>query len=123
MAISVCDVSLTESPLDLPMRNEDLGAGAVVVFWGAVRALEDDREITGIEYEAHHEMAEQQMRIVAESAAAKFGLREVVLRHRFGFVAAGGASAGGCGAGGTRRGTFCARPSISGGFEKGGPAG
>jgi len=89
MAISVCDVSLTESPLDLPMRNEDLGAGAVVVFWGAVRALEDDREITGIEYEAHREMAEHQMRIFAESAAAKFGLREVVLRHRFGFVAAG----------------------------------
>jgi len=29
------------------------------------------------------------MRIVAETAAAKFGLREVVLRHRVGFVAAG----------------------------------
>ena len=88
MAISVCDVSLTESALDLPDREHDPGAGAVVVFWGAVRSLEEGREITGIEYEAHREMAEHQMRAVAENAAAKFGLREVVLRHRVGFVAA-----------------------------------
>ena len=89
MAISVCEVSLTESALDLPEREDDPGAGAVVVFWGAVRSKEEDREITGIDYEAHREMAEHQMRRVAEDAAAKFGLREVVLRHRVGFVAAG----------------------------------
>src|SRR4051794_17258344 len=89
MAISVCDVSLTESALDLPEREDDRGAGAVVVFWGAVRALEEGREITGIEYEAHREMAVHQMRMVAENSAAKFGLREVALRHRVGFVAAG----------------------------------
>ena len=89
MAISVCEVSITESALDLPEREDDPGAGAVVVFWGAVRSREGDREITGIDYEAHREMAEHQMRRVAEDAAAKFGLREVVLRHRVGFVAAG----------------------------------
>jgi molybdopterin synthase catalytic subunit len=89
MAISVCEVSLTESALNLPEREDDPGAGAVVVFWGAVRALEEGREIRGIEYEAHRAMAEHQMRIVAENAAVKFGLREVVLRHRIGFVAAG----------------------------------
>ena len=89
MAISVCEVSLTESPLILPRSQDDPQAGAIVVFWGAVRALEDGREISGIEYEAHREMAEHQMRIVAEGAAAKFGLREVFLRHRVGFVASG----------------------------------
>jgi molybdopterin synthase catalytic subunit len=89
MAISVCEVSLTESPLILPRSPNDPQAGAIVVFWGAVRALEDGREITGIQYEAHREMAEHQMRIVAEGAAAKFGLRQVFLRHRIGFVAAG----------------------------------
>jgi molybdopterin synthase catalytic subunit len=90
MAISVCEVSITNEPLDLPAPNEDLQAGAVVVFWGAVRATEDGREITGIEYEAHREMAEHQMRIVAEGAAKKFeGVREIFLRHRIGFVAAG----------------------------------
>jgi len=89
MAISVCAVSLTEEPLELPAPNEDAEAGAVVVFWGAVRALENGREISGIDYEAHRTMAEHQMRMVAESAAQKFDLREIFLRHRIGFVAAG----------------------------------
>jgi molybdopterin synthase catalytic subunit len=86
MAISVCEVSLTEAPLDLPEARNDPGAGAIVVFWGAVRASEDGREITGIEYEAHRAMAEHQMRIVAESASEKFEVREIFLRHRIGFV-------------------------------------
>jgi molybdopterin synthase catalytic subunit len=90
MAISVCEVSITEAPLDLPTQSDDPQAGAVVVFWGAVRATEDGREIAGIEYEAHREMAEHQMRIVAESAAKKFeGAREIFVRHRIGFVVAG----------------------------------
>src|SRR6478672_12087323 len=90
MAISVCEVSLTESPLILPQSQEDSQTGAIVVFWGAVRALEDGREISGIEYEAHREMAEHQMRMVAESAAKRFDdVRKIFLRHRVGFVAAG----------------------------------
>jgi molybdopterin synthase catalytic subunit len=87
MAISVCEVSLTESPLDLPEAGNDPGAGAVVVFWGAVRANEDGREIAGLEYEAHPTMAEPQMRRVAESASRKFDAREIFIRHRLGFVA------------------------------------
>ncbi|HYJ04561.1 MAG TPA: molybdenum cofactor biosynthesis protein MoaE [Chthoniobacterales bacterium] len=86
MAISVCEVSLTESPLDLPEARNDPGAGAIVVFWGAVRASEDGREITGIEYEAHRAMAEHQMRLVADSAAEKFEVKELLLHHRIGFV-------------------------------------
>ncbi|PYJ86020.1 MAG: molybdenum cofactor biosynthesis protein MoaE, partial [Verrucomicrobia bacterium] len=57
MAISVCEVSITEAPLDLPAAHEDPQAGAVVVFWGAVRATENGREIEGIDYEAHRTMA------------------------------------------------------------------
>ncbi|MFL6519203.1 MAG: molybdenum cofactor biosynthesis protein MoaE [Chthoniobacterales bacterium] len=89
MAISVCEVSITEAPLILPQANHDPEAGGVVVFWGAVRATEDGREITGIDYEAHRAMAEHQMRIVADTAAEKFEVREIFLRHRIGFVAAG----------------------------------
>ena len=90
MAISVCEVSITEAPLDLPAQNDDPQAGGVVVFWGAVRAMEDGREISGIEYEAHREMAEHQMRIVAENAAKNFeDAREIFVRHRIGFVGAG----------------------------------
>ena len=89
MAISVCEVSLTEAPLVLPEARNDPGAGAIVVFWGAVRESEDGREITGIEYEAHRAMAEHQMRIVAEGAAEKFEVREILLQHRIGFVPVG----------------------------------
>lgn len=58
----------------------------MVVFWGAVRESEDGREIAGIEYEAHRDMAEHQMRLVAEGASKKFDVREIFLRHRIGFV-------------------------------------
>ena len=92
MAISVCEVSLTQSPLDLPARENDPTAGAIVDFWGIVRGLEEGREITGIEYEAHSPMAEHQMRGLAESAIGKFGLTQVVIRHRIGFVPAAEAS-------------------------------
>ena len=89
MAISVCEVSLTESALVLPETNDDPQAGALVVFWGAVRATEGGREITGIQYEAHRAMAEHQMQLVAENAAKKFDVREIFVRHRIGFVPAG----------------------------------
>ncbi len=87
MAISVCEVSITEEPLDLPSPGFDCESGAVVVFWGAVRGTEDGREIEGIEYEAHRAMAEHQMRAVGESAAKKFDVSAIFLRHRIGFVA------------------------------------
>lgn len=92
MAISVCDVSITQSPLELPARGNDPASGAVVDFWGVVRALEDGREITGIEYEANRPMAEHQMRGLAEAAMGKFGLARVLISHRIGFVPAAEAS-------------------------------
>ena len=92
MAISVCEVSITQSPLDLPARENNSAAGALVDFWGVVRALEEGREITGIEYEAHAPMAEHQMRGLAESATGKFGLSKVIIHHRIGFVPAGESS-------------------------------
>jgi molybdopterin synthase catalytic subunit len=86
MANSVCEVSITKSPLDLPAREHQAGSGAIVDFWGAVRALEDGKEITGIDYEAHAPMAEHQMRSLAETAIGNFGLTKVIIRHRIGFV-------------------------------------
>ncbi len=72
----------------MPEPGDDPEAGALVVFWGAVRATEEGREITGIQYEAHPAMAEHQMQLVAETAGKKFDVREILLRHRIGFVPA-----------------------------------
>jgi len=89
MANFVCEVLLTEAPLDAPPQNHDVDAGAMVDFWGVVRRLEDGREIEGIEYEAHREMAEHQLRQIAEQAAENFRLRVVIVHHRVGFIAVG----------------------------------
>jgi len=92
MANPVCEVLLTKALLKAPENDVDLAAGAVVVFWGVVRELEDRRKIEGIDYEAHQAMAQHQLRLVAEAATEKFQLKKVVIHHRVGFVRAGEAS-------------------------------
>ena len=88
MANVVCEISVTQAPL--AARQTDIaGAGAVVDFWGVVRPIEDGREIEGIDYDAHCEMAEHQLRGIADQAAERFGLKLVVVHHRFGFIAVG----------------------------------
>ena len=86
MANSVCEVSVTQLPLQLPPEVDNAAVGAIVDFWGLVRALEGDREITGIEYEAHVPMAEHQMHSLAETALGEYGLTKVTIHHRIGFV-------------------------------------
>src|ERR1700745_294631 len=88
MANSVCEIFLTEAPLKPPKSNTT-GAGALVDFWGVVRKLEDGREIEGIDYEARKEMAEHQLRQIAERAVDKFRLQLVMIYHRIGFIAVG----------------------------------
>lgn len=88
MASSAREVLVTESPLKA--RDSDIaGAGALVEFWGVVRGREGGREIEGIEYEAHREMANYQLKRIAEHAAHEFGLTLVIIHHRIGFVAVG----------------------------------
>ena len=91
MANVVCEISVTQGPL--AARVSDIaGAGAVVDFWGVVRPIEDGREIEGIDYEAHREMAEHQLKVIAQQAAQRFGLKLVIVHHRIGFIAIGEAS-------------------------------
>src|SRR6266853_5206946 len=92
MANSVCEIFLTEAPLEAPPQNHHGDAGATVDFWGVVRKLEDGREIEGIDYEAHETMATHQMQLITDAAVEKFRLHQVLLHHRLGLVAAGEAS-------------------------------
>jgi molybdopterin synthase catalytic subunit len=91
MANPVCDVLLTELPLQRSPPVEG-GSGAIVEFYGVVRPLEQEREITGIEYEAHSLMAVHQINKLAEEATASFHLHSALIHHRIGFVPAGEAS-------------------------------
>ena len=92
MATWHSEILITTSPLHELPNNWNGQAGASVDFWGVVRAREDGREISGIEYEAHRRMAQHQMETIAEAAREQFVLEQVVLHHRIGFVAAGEAS-------------------------------
>jgi molybdopterin synthase catalytic subunit len=91
MANPVCDVLLTEFTLQ---RSPHIGcgSGAVVEFFGVVRPLEAEREISGIQYEANPAMAVHQLELIAQEAIAKFPLHSALIHHRTGFVAAGEAS-------------------------------
>jgi molybdopterin synthase catalytic subunit len=86
------EILITTDPLQTPANTFSGTAGALVDFWGVVRVLEDGREISGIEYEAHTEMARHQMEMIAKAAQAEFRLEGIILQHRIGFVAAGEAS-------------------------------
>jgi molybdopterin synthase catalytic subunit len=92
MGKSVCEVSLTKAPLLVVEQSAPAETGAIVDFWGVVRATENGREISGINYEAHGAMAEHQLRMVAERVDAAFELTLITIQHRIGFVPAGEAS-------------------------------
>jgi len=89
MANYDCDLALVDAPLDVIAAENTSGAGAIIQFFGDVRPLENGERIDGIEYEAHQEMAEHQLRKIADEAAERFGLLAVCLHHRLGFVAVG----------------------------------
>ena len=88
MANIVCEILVTEAPLKA-LDSDIAGAGAIVDFWGVVRKFEDGREIEGIDYEAHREMAEHQLKRIAERAIDEFQLQRVIIYHRIGFIAVG----------------------------------
>lgn len=92
MATIVCEVRLTEALLVLATDPPPAETGALVDFWGVVRATEGDAQIVGIRYEAHPEMAEHQLQRVADECAGEFDLNQLVVHHRIGFVAVGEAS-------------------------------
>ena len=89
MANCDCDVALVSGPLGFISPETTLGAGAIVEFFGNVRPLENGEQIDGIEYEAHREMAEHQLRKIAHEATERFDLLAIRLRHCIGFVAVG----------------------------------
>jgi molybdopterin synthase catalytic subunit len=86
------EILITTAPLEARPNIWDGAAGASVDFWGVVRFLEDGREISGIEYEAHEAMAQHQMEMLAQAARAEFDLKGLILQHRIGLVAPGEAS-------------------------------
>lgn len=60
--------------------------GAVIYFAGVVRRMEGEDAIAGIDYEAFHEMAENQFNKLFDAMAEKWPIESVRLVHRIGVV-------------------------------------
>jgi molybdopterin synthase catalytic subunit len=84
-----CDIRITKQPLDAATFSFSRIVGAVIDFFGVVRAIENERTIEGLEYEAFEPMAERQLALIADEAKDQYGLLSVTIHHRIGFVAAG----------------------------------
>ena len=77
-------VQVTGEPLDVAALSaavRDPRAGAVVVFEGVTREVEE------LDYEAYAEMAEPKLAAIAAEEAARHGLCAVAVEHRTGTVA------------------------------------
>ena len=67
--------------------------GAVLLFLGVVREMNDGRDVTGIEYSAYEAMASSELAAIAEEAERKFAV-VLVIEHRLGELALEEASVG-----------------------------
>ena len=84
--MKVTDAPIGISDAENLARRSD---GALVVFAGIVRDETEGRAVKAIEYESYAELAEKQMREIADSAVRQFGLGAVLLIHRTGNLEVG----------------------------------
>lgn len=67
----------------------DPAAGAVCIFTGTVRDHSDAGDVTGLTYEAWHELAEQRLRELADEILERWPARRVAIVHRVGSLEVG----------------------------------
>ena len=78
---------ITDAPIDtcdLLRQTGTVEDGAVILFLGTVRQVNEGRQVTGIRYEAYREMAEQVLREIAAEAAARLQSGHINIAHRTG---------------------------------------
>jgi MoaE-MoaD fusion protein len=86
---------VTEEPLSLEAAAAEVAderAGGVATFMGTVRRQSRGREVTGLEYEAYAEMAEDVMAQLARDLLERYELCAVAIHHRVGTLGIGEAS-------------------------------
>ena len=82
--------SLVREPIDpiaIIRAVSNPGNGAVLLFLGAVRQVNDGRDVTGIDYAAYEAMAQRELEAIVAEAATKFDAADVAVQHRLGELA------------------------------------
>ncbi len=80
--IQLTDEALDPAPLVESVRTD--ASGAVALFYGVVRDHNEGRKVLYLEYDAYRELAERQMRLVADEIVAAHDIERVAIAHRFG---------------------------------------
>ena len=73
--------------IPFPTDNDRTDEGSELTFNGRVRSLEDDKEITHLEYEYYDGMAEKELRKIAEETIKKYSVHDLFCKHRVGMLA------------------------------------
>ncbi|HEX7981237.1 MAG TPA: molybdenum cofactor biosynthesis protein MoaE [Gemmatimonadaceae bacterium] len=71
-------------PMALVRAASGPGNGAVILFLGAVRQVNEGRDVTGIDYAAYEGMALRELQAIVDEGATRFGTADVVVEHRLG---------------------------------------
>ena len=81
-----------EAPLSLDEAAAavaDPAAGAVCIFIGTVRDRSAAGDVTGLTYEAWHELADRRLRELADEILARWPARRIAIVHRVGALEVG----------------------------------
>jgi molybdopterin synthase catalytic subunit len=82
--------TLVRAPIDPSAIIRDVSNpanGAVLLFLGAVRQVNDGRDVTGIDYAAYEAMAQRELESIVAEAAERYGTADVAVQHRLGELA------------------------------------
>lgn len=90
MRVELVDHAIDVSALLTEVADDS--CGAVTVFLGCVRNINDGKAVRGIEYSAYRSMAEREMGAIAREAAVRFGVTRLLIEHRLGTLALGDVS-------------------------------
>jgi molybdopterin synthase catalytic subunit len=88
----VLHTAIVQAPIEvgsLIARAQAAGVGALSVFLGTVRDLNDGRGVTGMDYEAYEPMAASELRAVAQEVCAVTPGLRVAIEHRIGTLGLG----------------------------------
>jgi len=89
--------ALVRHPIDASALIERVSRpanGAVLLFVGVVRDVNDGRAVSGMEYSAYESMAARELAEIASEAAQRFGVPDIAIEHRLGELALEEASVG-----------------------------
>jgi molybdopterin synthase catalytic subunit len=81
---------LVRAPIDHAALVREVASpahGAILLFLGVVREVNDGRGVTGIEYSAYEAMAQGELDAIATEAAQRHASPSVIIVHRLGELA------------------------------------